>query len=167
MIVTADRSGRLGAPGEPPIRCALGRGGVVAANRKREGDGCSPKGLWPFRRVLFRPDRVPPPTSRLEVAPIQPNDGWCDDPADGAYNRPVKLPYRARAERMWRLDGLYDVVVVLGHNDGRVTPGAGSAIFLHCAAPNYAPTEGCVAIARDALVRLVARLTFGDALAIT
>ena len=100
----------------------------------------------------------------LVVRPIAADDGWCDDPADPAYNRPVRLAYPARCETMTRADGLYDVVVVLGHNDDPPVPGAGSAIFLHCAAPDFAPTEGCVALARDALLALVAAARPGDGL---
>ena len=40
------------------------------------------------------------------------------------YNRPVRLPYPASAETLWRDDHLYDLVVVLGHNDAPVRPGA-------------------------------------------
>ena len=82
-------------------------------------------------------------------------DGWCDDPGDAAYNRPVALPYKARAERLWREDGLYDLVVLLGYNDDPVVPGKGSAIFLHIARDDYGPTEGCVALSRADLLEVL------------
>jgi L,D-peptidoglycan transpeptidase YkuD (ErfK/YbiS/YcfS/YnhG family) len=126
-------------------RCVLGRGGV--RRDKREGDGATPAGCFVFRRVLYRADRLPPPLTRLPVAPIASDDGWCDDPADPLYNQPVKLPYPARHERMWRDDSLYDVVVVIGHNDDPVRTGLGSAVFLHLARADFGPTEGCVALA--------------------
>jgi len=148
------------------VRCALGRGGVVPAALKREGDGSSPAGAWPLRRVLYRPDRGPPPTTGLPIQPIEPGDGWCDDPADPNYNRPVQLPYPASAEHLWREDGVYDLVVVLGHNDDPVAPGKGSAIFLHLARPDFEPTEGCVALARSDLETLLALARPGDALEI-
>ncbi|MGH7001506.1 MAG: L,D-transpeptidase family protein [Stellaceae bacterium] len=136
------------------MRCALGKGGIRAA--KREGDGATPAGAFTMRRVLYRADRSPAPVTRLPMAPITNDDGWCDDPADAAYNRPVKLPYRARAERLWRADRLYDLVVVLGYNDDPTVASAGSAIFLHVAAADYAPTEGCVALAPEDLRRILA-----------
>jgi L,D-peptidoglycan transpeptidase YkuD (ErfK/YbiS/YcfS/YnhG family) len=153
----------------PSLRapCALGRGGVIAAELKREGDGTSPAGVWPIRRVLYRPDRGPAPRTALPVEAIAPDNGWCDDPADANYNRPVKLPYPASAERMARDDGLYDIVVVLGHNDDPVVAGLGSAIFLHLARPDFAPTEGCVALARPDLEALLAVAAPGDAVEIT
>lgn len=136
------------------FRCAVGKNGVRTA--KREGDGATPAGAFVMRRLLYRPDRDAAPATRLPSAPITIDDGWCDDPADAAYNRPVKVPYRARTERLWRDDRLYDLLVVLGYNDDPVVTGAGSAIFLHVAAADYAPTEGCVALAREDLHRVLA-----------
>jgi L,D-peptidoglycan transpeptidase YkuD (ErfK/YbiS/YcfS/YnhG family) len=162
-IATADGWLSLG---ERRVRCALGPAGVVAAADKREGDGASPAGAWRIRRVLYRPDRGPVPATTLPVATIAENDGWCDAPDDPAYNRPVKLPYPSSAERMWRDDHLYDLVVVLGYNDNPPVPGLGSAIFLHLAKPDYAPTHGCVAVARGDLEAFLAQARPGDAVEI-
>jgi L,D-peptidoglycan transpeptidase YkuD (ErfK/YbiS/YcfS/YnhG family) len=164
-FAAADGEGRIVWPGRE-ARAALGRGGVLPAADKREGDGASPAGAWPIRRVLFRPDRGPPPATALPLQPIAPDDGWCDAPADPAYNRPVTLPYPASAERMWRDDGVYDLVVLLGHNDDPAVPGLGSAIFLHLARPDFSPTEGCVALGRDDLKALLAVARPGDMLEI-
>ena len=149
------------------VACALGRGGVVEAAGKREGDGATPLGAWPLRRVLWRPDRLARPATALPVAPIGPDDGWSDDPADPLYNRAVTHPYGHSAERLWREDGLYDVVVVLAHNDDPPVAGLGSAIFLHCARPGHPPTEGCVALARDDLLAVLAQARPGDALTVS
>lgn len=139
-----------------PLRmpCALGRGGRRAL--KREGDGATPVGAWPLRGVLYRPDRVARPRTALPVSPIRPEDGWCDDPADRNYNCLVHLPYPAGCERLWREDGLYDLVGVLGYNDGPRVRGRGSAIFMHLATPDFRPTEGCIALHEAALRRLLA-----------
>ena len=126
-------------------RCWLGRGGVRV--HKEEGDGATPAGLLPLRRVLYRADRGPAPATVVAVEPIAPADGWCDDPADTRYNLPVTLPHSARCEALWRPDALYDLVGVLGWNDAPVRRGEGSAIFLHVAPPDGGPTEGCVALA--------------------
>jgi len=142
------------------LRCVLGRGGV--RGDKREGDGATPLGCWPLRRVLFRPDRLAAPRTILPVRALAPTDGWCDDPGDPAYNRPVALPFPASAETLWRADGLYDVIVVLGHNDDPPVPGAGSAIFLHVARPDWGPTQGCVALPRPDLLALLAALPEGS-----
>ena len=139
-------------------RCALGRGGI--SPQKQEGDGATPVGLLPLRRVFYRADRVAPPTCRVPVEPLAPEDGWCDDPTDRAYNQRVRLPYDARHEHLWREDAVYDLVGVLGWNDAPVVRGRGSAIFLHLAKPGLAPTEGCIALPeRDLRAALAAGLT--------
>jgi L,D-peptidoglycan transpeptidase YkuD (ErfK/YbiS/YcfS/YnhG family) len=138
-------------------RCAIGRGG--AGEKKREGDGITPAGIWPLRRVLYRADRQNAPKTVLPLSPIAANDGWCDAPADKNYNLPVKLPYPASAEELWRADALYDIVVVLGFNDAPVVAGKGSAIFLHVAAKDFAPTEGCVALEKDGLLELLGEIS--------
>jgi L,D-peptidoglycan transpeptidase YkuD (ErfK/YbiS/YcfS/YnhG family) len=165
MIFTARADGWFDLAGGK-VRCALGKSGVTPAADKREGDLASPAGVWPIRRLLFRPDKGAPPATALPAEPIARDDGWCDAPGDPAYNRPVKLPYPASAERMWRDDGLYDLVLVLGHNDDPPVPGLGSAIFLHLAKPGYGPTEGCVALAREDFEALLAAARPGDAVEI-
>ena len=152
--------------GERRVRCALGPAGVVSAAAKREGDGASPAGVWPIREVLYRPDRGPPPATAFRLRAIAEADGWCDDPTDRAYNRLVTLPHPARAEALWREDGVYDILVILGHNDDPPVAGMGSAIFLHLAKPGYPPTQGCVAIARKDLEDLLERAQPGDAVEI-
>ncbi len=135
------------------VPCALGRSGLTLF--KAEGDGATPRGVWPLRYVFYRPDRLARPRTGLACIPLQPNDGWCDAAGDRLYNRPVPLPYPASAEHLWREDSLYDVIVVLGHNDDPPVPGRGSAIFLHVASPDHRPTEGCVALRLDHLVTLL------------
>lgn len=165
MELVAHSNNSLAAAGRR-WRCALGRSGVVAAADKREGDGASPAGIWPVRRALWRADRLARPQTALPLQAIQSDDGWCDAPGDPAYNRPVRLPWPASHEVMTREDGLYDVVVVLGHNDNPPVPGMGSAIFLHCASPDYMPTEGCVALARNDLLQLLAGMSTASTLEI-
>ena len=165
MIFTALSDGSFRLDGRI-TRCALGKGGVIAAADKREGDGKSPLGTWGIRRVLFRPDKGGPPQTRLPTKALERDDGWCDAPGDPAYNRAVKLPHPASAEQMWREDDVYDLVCILAHNDDPPVPGLGSAIFLHLARPGYAPTEGCVALSREDMLELLSLAKLGDAVAI-
>ena len=148
-------------------RCALGRSGVVPAADKREGDGASPAGVWPIRRVMWRSDRADAPVTKLALTPIKSDDGWSDASDDPRYNRPVTHPHPFSAEKMWREDGLYDIVVILGHNDDPVVAGRGSAIFLHCARPDYGPTQGCVALAKADLLALLQVAQVGDCVEIS
>jgi L,D-peptidoglycan transpeptidase YkuD (ErfK/YbiS/YcfS/YnhG family) len=139
--------------------CALGRAGRRV--RKREGDSATPIGRWRMTEVLYRADRVRRPATALPVRPIRRDDGWCDAPADRNYNRAVRHPYPASAEHLWRADPLYDVVVVLSHNAMPRVRGLGSAVFMHVAKPGHGPTEGCVALRREHLLRLLARCGVG------
>jgi L,D-peptidoglycan transpeptidase YkuD (ErfK/YbiS/YcfS/YnhG family) len=136
------------------FRVALGRGGV--RRDKQEGDGATPAGLLPLRRVLYRADRLAAPDCAVPVEPIAETDGWCDDVTARDYNRPVRLPHDARYEELWRADGLYDMIGLLGWNDSPVVRGRGSAIFLHVARPDYAPTDGCITLALPDLRRVLA-----------
>ena len=153
MISTLGPDGILHHAGQR-YRAAVGRAGIRP--HKQEGDDATPAGLLPLRRVLYRADRLPRPRAAVPVALLAPNDGWCDDPADPAYNSLIRLPYEARHETLWRDDPIYDVIGVLGWNDAPVQRGHGSAIFLHLARPDYAPTEGCIALAREDLLALLA-----------
>lgn len=146
--------------GSSPAAC--GRGGVRAD--KREGDGASPAGTFPLVRLFYRPDRNATPHTALPATALRPSDGWVDDPDDRQYNRLVSLPYPAHHEEMWRADGLYDLVVLIGYNIDPPMPGRGSAIFLHVARPDLAPTEGCIAVPRDVLASLLGLLGPGSAI---
>lgn len=143
------------------LPCAIGRSGAVEAAAKREGDGATPKGCWPLRGLLVRPDRMPPPITGLPWRWLRPADGWSDDPRDPAYNRPVSHPHAFSAEQLWREDGAYDLIVVLGWNDSPPVSGRGSAIFWHVAQPDFRPTEGCVAIGREPFAALLPALRPG------
>jgi L,D-peptidoglycan transpeptidase YkuD (ErfK/YbiS/YcfS/YnhG family) len=146
-------------------RAAVGRSGVRAD--KREGDGATPTGTFPLLFGLYRADRVIPPASNLPMKPLQRADAWVDDPADPKYNQLVSAPYPARVEKLWREDELYDVLIVIGYNINPTVPGAGSAIFLHIARPNFSGTEGCVAVSREALLQLVALIGPSSTITIT
>lgn len=153
ILVNAPSALRFGAR---EFRCAIGRGGMRQASTKREGDGASPMGIWRLWRVLYRADRVRPPPSRLPTEKLAPDDGWCDAPDHPAYNRKIRFPFAASAETLWRDDHVYDYIGILSHNGWPVIPGAGSAIFLHLARPDWAPTEGCIAVTQDSFEHILA-----------
>lgn len=158
-VIRVDTPTRRLRFGDIDIACAIGRGGACAAGDKREGDGCTPLGTWPVRGVLMRRDRVS--LNAMPQVPwrwIHADDGWSDDPADPAYNRPVALPRGFSAETLQRADQAYDIIVVLGHNDAPPVTGAGSAIFFHIWVEGR-PTEGCVAIAQEHMLRIAPQLT--------
>ncbi|HWY62777.1 MAG TPA: L,D-transpeptidase family protein [Rhizomicrobium sp.] len=144
LIVFPSPEGPVLDWGFGPRRCAIGPAGI--ARKAGEGDGITPTGVFGLRDVFWRADRLARPRTILPARAIAKDDGWCDAPDDPSYNRLVKLPYPASAENLWRDDHIYDIVVVIGFNDDPVIPGKGSAIFLHLAKPDFAPTAGCVAL---------------------
>jgi L,D-peptidoglycan transpeptidase YkuD (ErfK/YbiS/YcfS/YnhG family) len=166
LIVAAKMGDTRGVArlGDRSCPCALGRAGLIA--HKREGDHGTPTGRFAFRRLLYRADRVPHIETRLPALHIEPEDGWCDDPSSPDYNQPVRLPHPARHEKLWLESHLYDLVVVIGHNDAPVVSGAGSAVFLHVAREDWSPTEGCVAFRREDLLAILAQVSTNDAVEI-
>lgn len=177
--IQVDTRQRLLHCGQARYPCAIGISGAIAQADKREGDGRTPLGRFALRSVLYRADRLDLPTSlsaqlQLPVRPLARDDGWCDQPGHPAYNRPVHHPLAASAEKLWREDGRYDIIVTLGHNDDPVIDGLGSAIFWHCAAPDpdgrsahgLLPTAGCVALLRDDLLACLTACAPGAALEI-
>jgi len=145
-------------------RAVCGLAGVKTD--KREGDHASPAGTYPLLYGFYRPDRVKWPKTALPLTALRPDFGWCDAADDPHYNTLVTLPYPASAEVLWRDDGLYDLIVVIGYNTDPVVPGKGSAIFLHCARLDFAGTEGCIAIERGALIPLLGLLGPGSKITI-
>lgn len=138
-------------------RCALGRGGILTY--KVEGDGATPTGIYPLLRLFWRSDKITSIETLLPHQNLNLDDGWCDDPTHPEYNQLVNLPFSASHERMWHDDDLYDLVIEIGHNNNPVVPGAGSAVFIHVASPDYAATEGCIALAKDDLLMLIQKWT--------
>lgn len=138
--------------------CTIGRGGIVPARQKREGDGGTPTGVHRIVGILYRPDRMAKPTDW--ALPIGPMDLWSDDPADDDYNLMVRAPHRFSHEKLRRADPLYDLVILTDWNWPHAEPGRGSAIFLHrWRRPGY-PTAGCVAFAPQDLLWIARRITY-------
>lgn len=141
--------------GAKQFNCSFGRSGVVAD--KKEGDGATPLGTFPLRRVFYRADQI----KRSEIStllPLQaltPEDAWIDDSNSPYYNQYSRLPTPYSHEDLWRRDDVYNLVVVVGYNDQPAIKGKGSAIFLHIARPNYAPTAGCIAFSKNDLLEIL------------
>jgi L,D-peptidoglycan transpeptidase YkuD (ErfK/YbiS/YcfS/YnhG family) len=149
------RRGWLTAGGRT-IPVALGRGGIQA--NKREGDSGTPKGTFYPRKLWWRADRHPQPRTFLPVRAIAAADAWCEDPNDRHYNRPVRLDRDCGGDRLRREDHLYDFIIEIDHNFRPRIAGRGSAVFLHLARDNFAPTAGCVSMTKSAMLHLLQRL---------
>jgi len=146
------------------IPVVIGRSGIRA--NKHEGDGATPRGRFRLVRLWWRADRSPRPRSLLPVRPITPDLAWCEDTTDRRYNRPFRRSANEPGDRLWRDDRLYDFMIELDHNTRPRVAGRGSAVFVHVARPNRAPTAGCVALRADSLRRLLVRAGRGTRIAI-
>lgn len=150
--------------------CHSGKNGI--RHNKIEGDGTTPIGIFPLRRVFYRADRVTKPITSLPCVPITLKDGWCDDPSDALhYNKLISLPYSKSHETLWREDGVYDLVVEVGYNDDPIILGKGSAIFIHLKRPLHDPhytgsTEGCLAFAYPDLLHILKGVTMESCLVV-
>lgn len=129
------------------------------ASDKIEGDGKTPLGIFPLRKLYYRVDKIGLPAVELSTRALSPQDGWCDDPQSPSYNKFVSLPFEGSHERLWREDDVYDLIIGVGYNDDPVFPGKGSAIFIHIARENLTPTEGCIAFRKRDLLEILPLLT--------
>ncbi|PHR17679.1 MAG: hypothetical protein COA37_21845 [Hoeflea sp.] len=148
-----DRLKALVQLGPLTFQAALGRGGVTSF--KREGDGGTPRARMAVLSGFRKGGMLTPDRAGLKLRRVGGRDGWCDAPGHGRYNRPVRLPFSASYETLLRNDVLYDFGFVLDWNIRTRRRGMGSAIFLHVAKPGFPPTEGCIALKRGDMLRLM------------
>jgi L,D-peptidoglycan transpeptidase YkuD (ErfK/YbiS/YcfS/YnhG family) len=84
--------------------------------------------------------------------------GWCNDPKSKNYNKLVKLPYAYSYEKLYKKENTYDIILVLNFNMNPIIKNKGSAIFIHVAKKNYKKTEGCVAVGKNNLLKIIKEL---------
>ena len=146
------------------LQCAIGRGGLK--KNKVEGDLSTPIGAFKFNKIYYRADKLGETNFEIDSSIIQKNDGWCDDEKSKFYNQYIQFPFNESAEHLYREDDIYDILCVLNYNTSPIIPGLGSAIFLHVARSNFAGTEGCVAIDKEALLTIAPNITYDSRIVI-
>lgn len=142
--------------GDDVFRCAIGKSGFIDPTQKKEGDGATPVGIFPLRRVLYRADRVTLPPTKMDSYAYDQQDAWCEAPDHPDYNRLVKTPHPGVRHVLWRDGDTRDVIIPIGYNDNPAVAGKGSAIFIHPPSDDYAPSEGCVTIAVSDMLKIIA-----------
>jgi L,D-peptidoglycan transpeptidase YkuD (ErfK/YbiS/YcfS/YnhG family) len=138
------------------FRCALGKTGI--GKKKIEGDNITPKGLYKIVKIYYRKDRIKKISSKFELIKITKNIGWCDDPNSEKYNQIINLPTKYSYEKLYRKDNIYDLILVLNYNMNPVVKNKGSAIFIHIAKQEYQPTQGCIALKKGNLIKLISKI---------
>jgi L,D-peptidoglycan transpeptidase YkuD (ErfK/YbiS/YcfS/YnhG family) len=138
------------------FRCSIGKAGIK--NKMKEGDNITPKGIFKLIKVYYRADKIKRIETPLKKIKIKKNMGWCDDPKSRYYNREVKIPNKFSHERLYRNDNIYDLVILLSYNVRPIIKGKGSAIFMHVAKNKYLPTEGCIALKKTHLIKILKQI---------
>ena len=134
-------------------KCAIGKKGI--GSKKKEGDLITPRGKYKVKYILYRKDRIKKIQSEMSVIKIEKNMGWCDDPRSRNYNKLIKLPSIYRHEKLFKKENIYDIILVLNYNMRPIKKNKGSAIFIHVSKKNFKKTEGCVAIQKRDLLKIV------------
>ena len=135
------------------FKCSLGKNGVT--QNKVEGDKCTPSGIYRLKQVFYRADRIKKFTTNIKKIKIKKNMGWCDDSSSKRYNQLIRVPSKFSHEKLYRKDGIYDIIVVLNYNMNPVIKKKGSAIFMHIAKKNYSKTLGCIGLKKNDLLEIL------------
>ena len=135
------------------VKCALGKRGI--GNKKKEGDFITPKGVFKIKYVLYRKDRVKKIKTKLKKTIIKKNMGWCNDIESNQYNKLIRLPSSYSHEKLYKKENIYDIILVLNYNMNPIIKNKGSAIFIHVSKKNYKGTEGCVALKKIHLIKVL------------
>ena len=112
-------------------------------------------GRYKIKYILYRKDRVKKIRSKIKTIAIRKNMGWCDDPKSKNYNKLIKFPSSFSFEKLYKKENIYDIILVLNYNMGPIIKNKGSAIFIHVAKKNYKKTEGCVALKKIHLLKII------------
>jgi L,D-peptidoglycan transpeptidase YkuD (ErfK/YbiS/YcfS/YnhG family) len=150
---------------QPTVRAQLGYGGLVRGDRRRQGTGTVPTGVF---EILSGFGRKADPGTALDYIQVDRNDAWTYNPrVPSTYNvfqdadRSWKS-YGGYVEELWDMGYQYDYVAVLDYNlpEGPIRTGAngvrrssnppdtsrGGGIFLHV--DNGNKTAGCIAVTK-------------------
>ncbi len=138
------------------VKCSIGKRGIKI--KKKEGDLITPKGNYKIKCIFYRKDRIARLNSKIKKYKIIKNMGWCDDPRSNYYNKLIKFPFKYNAEKLYKKDNTYDIIIVLDYNTNPVKKNKGSAIFIHVAKKNYSSTLGCVGVKKNHLKKIIAMI---------
>ncbi len=134
------------------LKCSIGKSGITS--HKKEGDLATPKGTFELDKLYYRKDRVKLPKCKINKKVIKKNMGWCDDYRSKKYNKEITFPYKYKAEKLYRKDGIYDLLINIKYNFKPVIKKKGSAIFLHIS-NSKKNTKGCIAIKKKDFLKIL------------
>ena len=135
------------------VKCAVGKRGI--GHKRKEKDFITPVGEFKIKYILYRKDRIKKLKTKLKKILIKKNMGWCDDPKSKKYNQRGDLPWSINYEKLFRKENIYDLILVLNYNMNPIKKNKGSAIFIHVARKDFKKTEGCIALKKNALLKII------------
>ena len=135
------------------VKCAIGKKGI--GRKQKEGDQITPRGTFRVKDILYRKDKINYLRSVIKKTQIKKNMGWCDDPKSKDYNKLIKYPFNYKSEKLYRSNNIYDIILVLDFNMHPIKKNKGSAIFIHISNSKYSSTQGCIAIKKKELLKLI------------
>ena len=135
------------------LKCSIGKSGTT--NFKKEGDLATPRGVFKLGFLYYRKDRNKSLKSKLIKRVIKKNTGWCNDSKCKKYNQEIHLPSKYGAEKLYRKDKIYDILINIKYNHFPIIKERGSAIFLHLTNNKYKPTKGCIAILKKDFLKIL------------
>ena len=135
------------------LKCSIGKSGITHV--KKEGDLATPKGVFKLGLLYYRKDRNKSLKSKLKKRVIKKNMGWCDDSRCKKYNQEIYFPFKYGAEKLYRKDKTYDILINIKYNHSPIKKNEGSAIFLHLTNKEYKPTKGCIAILKKDFLKIL------------
>ena len=135
------------------LKCSIGKSGIKKS--KKEGDLSTPKGVFQLGYLYYRKDRIKKLESKLKKKVIKKNMGWCNDSKSKKYNKEIYLPFKYKAEKLYKKNRTYDLFIDIKYNSKPVIKNKGSAIFLHIAKKKYKPTQGCIALSKKDFLKIL------------
>ena len=135
------------------LKCSIGKSGITSF--KKERDLATPKGTFKLGLLYYRKDRIKPPKCKIRTKVIKKNMGWCNDSKSNKYNREISFPFKYQAEKLYRKDMIYDLLINIKYNCHPVIKNKGSAIFLHLKNDKNKATAGCIAIAKKDFLKII------------
>ena len=135
------------------LKCAIGKSGIISS--KKEGDLATPKGTFELGTLYYRKDNNKALKCKIKKRIIKKEMGWCNDSRSNKYNQEIRFPFKYRAEKLFRQDRIYDLLINIKYNFSPAIKGKGSAIFLHITDNKYKPTQGCIAISKKDFLKIL------------
>ena len=140
------------------FKCVIGKRGLTS-NKMRVIKNTK-RSIF-LRPLYYRKDKFSNPETKLKKIIINKNMGWCDDINSKYYNKPINTNNKFRHEKLFRNDGIYDLLIPINYNTKNPIKNKGSAIFIHLT-KNFKSTLGCIALKENdflVLLKLINKKT--------